>query len=70
MLSIEMTPKEKRAKLTKPISLDKALIIYGVNSEADLISLLDNKFDIYSKNFLSNKKKKGFNFFRFFKKTK
>ena len=69
MLSIEMTPKEKRAKLTKPISLDKALGIYGVNSEDELMNLFKEKFDLYNNKFLTDRKRKGFNFFRFWKKT-
>jgi hypothetical protein len=65
-----MTPEEKRLKITTPIPLERVLSIYGVSSEAELMSLLKDKFETYGKNFLSNKKKKGFNFFRFFKKTK
>ena len=64
-----MTPKEKRAKLTKPISLDKALKIYGVNSEDELMNLFKEKLDLYNNNFLTDRKRKGFNFFRFWKKS-
>ena len=31
-----MTPEEKRLKITAPIPLEKALNIYGVQSEAEL----------------------------------
>ena len=64
-----MTPKEKRAQLTKPISLDKALKIYGVNSEDELMNLFKEKFDLYNNKFLTDRKRKGFNFFRFWKKS-
>ena len=54
-----MTPEEKRLKITSPIPLDRALKMYGVNSEAELMSLLRDKFDSYSKNFLQNQEKKS-----------
>ena len=65
MLSIEMTPKEKRAKLTKPISLDKALKMYGVSSEDELMELFREKLNTHKKNFLKSVKRKGFKFFWF-----
>ena len=64
-----MTPAEKRAKITKPISLDKALIMYGVKSEDELMSLFKEKLNVHKKNFLTGEKKKSFNFFRFWKKS-
>ena len=54
-----MTPEEKRLKITSPIPLDRALKMYGVNSEAELMSLLRDKFDSYSKHFLQNQEKKS-----------
>ena len=47
-----MTPEEKRLKITAPIPLEKVLDIYGVQSEAELMSLLKDKFEAYSQNFL------------------
>ena len=57
-----MTPEEKRLKITAPIPLEKALDIYGVQSEAELMSLLKDKFETYSQNFLQNQEKKTINF--------
>ena len=57
-----MTPEEKRLKITAPITLEKALDIYGVQSEAELMSLLKDKFETYSQNFLQNQEKKTINF--------
>ena len=54
-----MTPEEKRLKITSPIPLDRALKMYGVNSEAELMSLLRDKFDAYSKHFLQNQERKS-----------
>lgn len=56
-----MTPEEKRLKITAPIPLEKALDIYGVQSEAELMSLLKDKFETYSQNFLQNQEKKTIN---------
>ena len=56
-----MTPEDKRLKITAPIPIDRALKMYGVNSEAELISLLRDKFDSYSKHFLQNQEKKSIN---------
>ena len=64
-----MTPAEKRAKITKPISLDKALIMYGVKSEDELMNLFKEKLNVHKKNFLTGDKKKSFNLFRFWKKS-
>ena len=64
-----MTPAEKRAKITKPISLDKALIMYGVKSEDELMNLFKEKLNVHKKNFLTGEKKRGFNLFRFWKKS-
>lgn len=41
--------------------LEKALSIYGVQSEAELMSLLKDKFETYSQNFLQNQEKKVVN---------
>jgi hypothetical protein len=57
-----MTPEEKRLKITAPMPLEKALDIYGVQSEAELMSLLKDKFETYSQNFLQNQEKKTINF--------
>ena len=57
-----MTPEEKRLKITAPIPLEKVLDIYGVQSEAELMSLLKDKFEAYSQNFLQNQEKKTINF--------
>jgi len=57
-----MTPEEKRLKITAPIPLEKVLDIYGVQSEAELMSLLKDKFETYSQNFLQNQEKKTINF--------
>ena len=64
-----MTPEEKRLKITTPIPLEKALNIYGVNSEAELMNLFKEKLNVHKKNFLTGDKKKSFNFFRFWKKS-
>jgi hypothetical protein len=56
-----MTPEEKRLKITTPMPLEKALSIYGVQSEAELMSLLKDKFETYSQNFLQNQEKKVVN---------
>ena len=56
-----MTPEEKRLKITAPIPLEKALDIYGVQSEAELLELLRDKFETYSQNFLQNQEKKVIN---------
>ena len=57
-----MTPEEKRLKITAPITLEKVLDIYGVQSEAELMSLLKDKFETYSQHFLQNQEKKTINF--------
>jgi len=56
-----MTPEEKRLKVIAPIPLEKVLLMYGVNSESELINLLKGKFDTYSRNFLQNQAKKSIN---------
>lgn len=56
-----MTPEEKRMKITAPIPLERALSLYGVQSEAELMELLRDKFETYSQNFLQNQEKKVIN---------
>tara|TARA_B100000787_G_scaffold164499_1_gene147241 strand:+ start:1303 stop:1479 length:177 start_codon:yes stop_codon:yes gene_type:complete len=58
-----MSPEEKRVKITRPIALDQALKIYGVNSENELMKILKDKLSIYGKQFLLGKTKKKFWFF-------
>jgi len=64
-----MTPKKKRAKISKPIPLDRALKIYSVNSEYELMKVFQDKFDLYEQKFLSNKPKSRFGFLVFWKKS-
>ena len=60
-----MTPKQKRAKILKSIPLDKALKIYGVSSEHELMTVLQDKLNLFGGKFLSNQPKKKFGFLKF-----